>query len=250
MKVITNTLDSIGSAVILVLRTLRYIPSLPRQGQRLGYQLLFMGNATLPLVVILSFCIGAVLALQTGYSFQDLGVTRYIGSVVGLAMVRELGPVMTAIMVVGRISSAITAELASMKIYREVDALQTMNIPPERFLVLPRLTAITLIMPILTMASFVSGWAGGAVVCESVPFIDLSYQVYFRTLSEFVGVDALIDGLVKAEVFGICVVVIATNIGLRTTGGPREIGQSVTRAVVSSIIFVLFINYFITNALL
>jgi len=250
MKVITQTLDSIGTAVLLVLRTLRYLPSLPRQRQRLGEQLLFMGNATLPLVLILSFCIGAVLALQVGYSFQNMGVNRYIGSVVGLALVRELGPVMTAIMVVGRIGSAITAELASMKIYREVDALQTMNIPPERFLVLPRITSIALIMPILTMGSFVAGWAGGAIVCEVVPFIDLDYRIYFRTLTEFVTTDALMDGLIKAEVFGLSVVIIASSIGLNTRGGPREIGQSVTRSVVASIIFVLFINYFITKALL
>ncbi len=250
MTGIKGALETIGQTVLLLIRTLRYIPSLPRNLRRVVEQCLFMGYATMPLVIILSFSIGAVLALQMGFSFQDLGVDEYIGSVVGLAMVRELGPVMTAIMVVGRVGSATTAELASMKIYREVAALHTMNIPPERILVLPRLTAIALVMPLLTTLSFISGWAGGAVVCEAVGWIDLDYRQYYEALRAFVTNDAITDGLIKGEFFAICVVLICCSFGLSASGGPRQIGQSVTRAVVASIIFILFSDYFITDALL
>jgi phospholipid/cholesterol/gamma-HCH transport system permease protein len=209
-----------------------------------------MGYATVPLVAILSFFIGAVLALQIGYSIMDFGAKQYIGTIVGLAMVRELSPVMTAVMVTGRVGSAVTAELASMKVYQEVDALRTMNIPPERFLVLPRLAAIILVMPVLLMVSVITGWMGGQIVSELVPWIDLSSQSYYNSLKSFTDWDDVTDGLVKAELFGIGILLISCHLGLRTSGGPREIGAAVTRAVVVCIIFILIFDYFITNILI
>lgn len=250
MKINRDMVESIGHGLILLTRSLRHLPSLPRQSKRVLEQCHFIGYMTLPLVMVLSFCIGAVLSLQVGFSFKGFGVMEYIGSIVGLSMVRELGPVMTAILVTGRVGSAFTAELASMKIYQEIDALKTMHIPPERILVLPRLVAIALVMPILNISSVVAGWLGGALVAEKIPFIDLNHRVYFRVLKDFVTTDAVMDGLIKAEIFGLCVILIACNIGLRTQGGPREIGYAVTRAVVASIICILFLDYFITRALL
>ncbi len=250
MKMNKPLFESIGSGVVLFLRALYFLPTLPRQFRRFIEQCFQIGYKTLPLVAILSFCIGAVLALQIGYSFRDWGTQQFIGSIVGLSMVRELGPVMTAIMVTGRVGSAITAELASMRVYQEVDALHTMNIPPERILVMPRLAAIAVTMPVLTITSVLFGWFGGAVVAQNVAFISLDSAIYFRSLKDFVDTAAVMDGLIKAEVFGIAVVLICCNVGLRTTGGPREIGFSVTRAVVASIIFILLLDYFITRALL
>lgn len=250
MKINKDMVEAIGSGLQLLAGALRHLPSLPRQAGRVLDQCRSIGYKTLPLVCVLSFCIGAVLALQIGHAFQGFGVMEYIGSIVGLSMVRELGPVMTAILVTGRVGSAITAEMASMKVYQEIDALHTMSIPPERILVLPRLVAIALAMPILTICSILCGWFGGALVAQNVSFIHLDYAVYFRVLKNFVTVDALQDGLLKAEVFGLAVVLICCNIGLRTRGGPREIGASVTRAVVASIIFILFADYFITRAIL
>ena len=250
MNSIKSSLEAVGHALILLARTVRHVPSLPRGWRRLVEMCLVMGNSTVGIVALLSFSIGAVLALQMGYSLREFGVQSYIGTINGLALARELGPVMTAIMVVGRIGSATTAELASMKIYKEVDALTTMNIPPERLLVLPRLTAILLVMPLLGMLSILAGWAGGAVVVESVGWIDLDYRGYYSALTDAVRPGDITDGLIKAEIFGFCVVLICCSVGLRTTGGPREIGNSVTRAVVASIIFILIADYFITDALL
>jgi len=191
-----------------------------------------------------------VLALQTGYSFQSFGAKEYIGSIVGLSMVRELGPVMTAILVVGRICSSTTAEIASMRVYKEVDALTTMNIPPERLLVTPRIAAILLVMPFLTLISIISGWAGGAVVAHFTSWIDLNYVSYFTTLTRFANAGAVTDGILKGEFFGVSVVLISCAVGLRASGGPRQIGESVTRAVVLSIIYILFTDYFVTEVLL
>lgn len=250
MKVILELFEWIGSGVQMTLRTLSHVPNLPRQWKQLVDQCLFMGYATIPLVAILSVFIGGVLALQIGYSMMDFGAKQYIGSIVGLAMVRELSPVMTAIMVTGRVGSAVTAELASMKVYHEVDALKTMNIPPERFLVLPRLAAVVLVMPILLMGSVVTGWMGGQLVCQFVGWIDISPDSYYNSLKSFMTLDDITDGLIKAELFGIGILLISSHLGLRTSGGPREIGAAVTRAVVICIIFVLIFDYFITNILI
>ena len=250
MKAVMELFEWIGSGVQMSLKTFRYFPQLPRQWKQLVDQCLFMGYATVPLVAILSVFIGAVLALQIGYSILDFGAKQYIGTIVGISMVRELSPVMSAIMVTGRVGSAVTAELASMKVYQEVDALRTMNIPPERFLVMPRLAAIILVMPILLMVSVVTGWMGGQLVCEFVPWIGLSSQTYYNSLKSFMDVGDITDGLIKAELFGIGILLISSHLGLRTSGGPREIGAAVTRAVVVCIIFVLIFDYFITNILI
>jgi phospholipid/cholesterol/gamma-HCH transport system permease protein len=250
MKAFLALMEWIGSGVQMSGRTLRFLPALPRHGKALLDQCFFMGYATVPLVSILSVFIGAVLALQIGYSLLDFGAKQYIGTVVGISMVRELSPVMTAVMVTGRVGSAVTAELASMKVYQEVDALRTMNIPPERFLVMPRLAAIFLVMPILLMASVVTGWMGGQLVSQFVPWIGLTPQAYYGSLKDIMTLDDVTDGLIKAQLFGIGILLIASHIGLRTSGGPREIGAAVTRSVVVCIIFILGFDYFITNVLL
>jgi phospholipid/cholesterol/gamma-HCH transport system permease protein len=164
-------------------------------------------------------------------------------------MARELGPLMVAILLAGRVGSAVTAELASMKVYSEVDALVTMNIPPERLLVLPRLLAVLLVMPVLTILANIIGWFGGAVVCHYVDFIGVSADQYFQSLRAFVGIGDVIDGLIKAEIFGFTIMLIACNTGLRTRGGPREIGMAVTKSVVYSLIAILTLDYFITQML-
>lgn len=250
MKAVWDLFEWIGSGVQMSLKTIRHLPQLPRHWKQLVEQCLFMGYATVPLVAILSVFIGAVLALQIGYSIMDFGAKQYIGTIVGLAMVRELSPVMTAVMVTGRVGSAVTAEFASMQVYQEVDALRTMNIPPERFLVMPRLTAIFLVMPVLLMVSVVTGWMGGQLVTQFVPWLGLTPDQYYNSLKGIMTLNDVTDGLIKAQLFGIGIVLISSHIGLRTSGGPREIGAAVTRAVVVCIVFILIFDYFITNILI
>ncbi len=250
MKINREMVESIGSGVFLLGRTIRQLGALPNQLKRVLEQCHYIGYMTFPLVFVLSFAIGAVVALQTGYSLRQYGILETVGTILGLSMVRELGPVMTAIMLAGRVGSSITAEISSMKVYQEIDALKTMSIPPERILVMPRLVAVLLVMPLLTVTSVIAGWLGGAMVVHLDNGILLDYGIYFRTLREAVTTEALFDGLMKGQVFGFVVILICCNIGLRTTGGPREIGQAVTRAVVASIIAILVLDYFVTKALL
>jgi len=250
MKKLTSIFEGIGSAVLMTERAFFMLPAAPRIIRRVVEQTFIGGYTSLPIVSILSFFIGGVLALQAGSSMQEIGTKELIGTLVGESLVRELGPVMVAILVAGRVGSAITAELASMKVYNEVDALVTMNIPPERFLVLPRLLAVLLYMPVLTLIGIVVGWMGGAVVCKYVSFIHLDPEQYFESLRQYLTAEKMFDGLLKAEIFGFCVVLIACTIGLRTSGGPREIGNSVTRSVVTSLITILVLDYFITKVLI
>ncbi len=250
MNKITAFLDHIGGAVLLLVRSVAYVPSLPRNARRFLDQCLLIGYTTLPIVAILSFFIGGVLALQTGYGLRNLGGEPYIGAIVGLSMARELAPVMISILLAGRVGSAITAEIASMKVYSEIDALITMNIPPERMLVMPRLVAVLFMMPTLAILGNVIGWMAGAVVSQYVSFIGVSGEVYFRALRDAVEFADVLDGLIKAQIFGFLVVLIACHIGLRTKGGPREIGNSVTQSVVVSLITILVLDYFVTRALL
>jgi len=236
--------------VLLLLRSLRYTGTLPRQFGRFIEQCYLIGYTTLPIVTILSFFIGSVLALQSGYSMENFGAKQFIGTLVGLTMARELGPVMVAILVAGRVGSAVTAELASMKVYQEVDALVTMNIPPERMLVLPRLAAVLMMMPVLALIANLCGWFGGALVCQYTHSISVDSEAYFTALKAYMKPHDVSDGLIKAEIFGVVNMLVACHIGLNTRGGPREIGLSVTKAVVTSLILILVLDYFVTKALI
>src|ERR1044071_6559878 len=250
MKKNNTNFEGLCSKLLLLFRAASYAGTLPRQFGRFVEQCYLIGYTTLPIVAILSFFIGSVLALQAGYSMQNFGAKQFIGSLVGLSMARELGPVMVAILLAGRVGSAIAAELASMKVYQEVDALLTMNIPPARMLVLPRLAAVLFMMPVLTIIANLVGWFGGAIVSKYVAFISIDPPAYFSVLRRYMEFKDVWSGLVKAEIFGFVVVLVCCNIGLNTRGGPREIGAAVTRAVVTSLIAILTLDYFVTKALM
>lgn len=250
MKKINAILEGFGSVWLLLVRSLSYVPSLPRQWARVIEQCYLIGYTTLPIVTILSFFIGSVLALQAGYSMQNFGSQQFIGSLVGLSMARELGPVMVAIMIAGRVGSAIAAELASMKVDQEIDALETMDIPPARMLVLPRLAAALLMVPVLAIIGDLVGWFGGALISKYTKMISIEPAAYFSVLRQYTHFKDVLNGMVKAEVFGFVVVLVCCSIGLNTRGGPREIGAAVTRAVVTSLILILVLDYFLTQVLM
>ncbi len=249
MKQINAVLEGFGSTVLLLVRALSYVGTLPRQWHRFIEHCYLIGYTTLPIVAILSFFIGSVLALQAGYSMENFGAKQFIGTLVGLSMARELGPVMVAILLAGRVGSAITAELASMKVYQEVDALETMNIPPARMLVLPRLAAVLVMMPVLAIIGDLVGWYGGALISNYTHTIAIGPEAYFSALRRFTKFTDVMNGLMKAELFGFGIVLVCCSIGLNTRGGPREIGASVTRAVVTSLILILVLDYFVTKIL-
>src|SRR5215218_4098944 len=195
MRQLTSILEGFGSTLVLLFRSAAFLPTLPRQFGRFVEQCYLIGYTTLPIVAILSFFIGSVLALQAGYSMQNFGAKEFIGSLVGLSMARELGPVMVAILLAGRVGSAIAAELASMKVYQEVDALETMNIPPARMLVMPRLAAALVMVPVLAIIANLVGWFGGAIVAKYTNFIAIEPEAYFSVLRTYTKFHDVINGL-------------------------------------------------------
>ncbi len=155
---------NIGEMMILFWQTLNALPLAWRHRRKVFDQLFEIGNASLLMVCILSLFIGGVLALQTGPVLVERGLSNVLGGMIGLSICKELGPVMMAILIAGRIGSAMAAEIGSMRVYQEIDALRTMNIDPVNYLVLPRMVAIALALPALVMFAIPVGWLGGALV--------------------------------------------------------------------------------------
>jgi phospholipid/cholesterol/gamma-HCH transport system permease protein len=213
-------------------------------------QLFEIGNASLLMACILSLFIGGVIALQTGPVLTERGLASAIGGLVGLSMCRELAPVMMAVLIAGRIGSAMAAEIGSMRVYQEIDALRTMNINPIHYLVLPRVLAMSIALPLLVIFSVLVGWVGGAVVSAMNQDIGVPLVTFFNNLREVVEVKDLGNGLAKSLAFAIVIGVVSCHQGLQTIGGPRGIGRSVTKAVVNSIVLILILDYVLTRMLM
>ena len=240
----------IGEIILLGLRTLCLGGQAWRQRRKIAEQFFEIGNASLLMACVLSLFIGGVLALQSGPVLAERGLASVIGQLVGLSMCKELAPVMMAILIAGRIGSAMAAEIGSMRVYQEIDALRTMNINPLTYLVLPRLTAIAIALPMLVIFSILVGWMGGALVAAFNQEIGVPFSLYFAKLSEAVDVGSVFNGISKSFVFAITIGLVSCQQGLDTIGGPRGIGRSVTKAVVNSIVLILILDYFLTRILL
>lgn len=242
--------QNVGEMVILLWRSLLAMPQAWRQRDKVMDQFFEIGNASLLMVCILSFFIGGVIALQTGPVLVERGLASAVGGVVGISICKELAPVMMSILIAGRIGSAMAAEIGSMRVYQEIDALRTMNISPIHYLVLPRLTAIAVALPLLVVFSILVGWLGGAFVSSANQRIDISFSAFFTTLRDVVQIRDVINGVFKSFIFAWVVGVVSCHQGLITIGGPRGIGRSVTKAVVNSIVLIVIIDYILTRILL
>lgn len=242
--------ENIGQILVLMWRTFRALPLVSRHKKKVFDQLFEIGNASLLMACVLSLFIGGVLALQTGPVLAERGLSAYIGQIVGLSMCKELAPVMMAVLISGRIGSAMAAEIGSMAVYQEIDALRTLNINPIHYLVLPRLVAISIALPILVIFSVLVGWFGGALVSVYNYQVAISYAGYFNSLRGGVDVLDVANGLIKSLVFAVIIGAVSCHQGLQTVGGPRGIGRSVTKAVVNSIVLILILDYFLTRVLM
>jgi len=242
--------QNIGEMVVLFWRTLLALPLAWRHRYKIFDQFFEIGNASLLMVCILSFFIGGVIALQTGPLLVERGLASAVGGVVGVSICKELAPVMMSILIAGRIGSAMAAEIGSMRVYQEIDALRTMNISPIHYLVLPRLTAISVALPLLVIFAILVGWLGGAFVCLANNRIDISFPAFISTLRDVVQLKDVANGVFKSFIFAIIIGVVSCHQGLITRGGPRGIGRSVTKAVVNSIVLIVILDYVLTRVLL
>jgi phospholipid/cholesterol/gamma-HCH transport system permease protein len=242
--------ENIGEIILLFWRTLLALPHAWRQREKVFDQFFEIGNASLLMVCVLSFFIGAVIALQTGPVLVERSLGNAVGGVVGIAIAKELAPVMMAILIAGRIGSAMAAELGSMRVYQEIDALRTMNINPIHYLVLPRILAIAVALPMLVVFAILVGWFGGAMVADMNHRMEIPFRVFFADLRDIVELKDVVNGVFKSFCFAVIIGVVSCHQGLITIGGPRGIGRSVTKAVVNSIVMIVIFDYILTRFLL
>lgn len=242
--------QNIGEMVLLFWRTLCALPLVWRQRAKVFEQFYEIGNASLLMICVLSFFLGGSIALQTGPLLVERGLHNAVGGLVGMAMAKELSPIMMAILIAGRVGSAMAAEIGSMRVYQEIDALRTMNIDPVNYLVLPRLVAIAIALPMLVIFAILVGWLGGAVVSTVTGQIDIPIQSFFTNMKDVVEVKDVANGVFKSFCFAWIVGIVSCHQGLITRGGPRGIGRSVTKAVVNSIVLIVMFDYVLTRILL
>src|SRR5262245_12662193 len=197
--------QQIGDLLILFWRTLRPVPQAFHQRRKIFDQLFEIGNASLFMACVLSLFIGGVLALQAGPVLVERGLGTSLGGLVALSMCKELAPVMMSVLIAGRIGSAMAAEIGSMQVYQEIDALRTMNIHPIPYLVLPRVVAIAVALPCLVLFSNLVGWLGGSLVSSFNRDIAVGFSTFFSNLRDVVEVRDIVHGLIKSLAFAIVI---------------------------------------------
>ena len=207
----------------------------PRQFRFLDSALAFQRAAYggLPITIGIGFLLGVILAFQSAAALQQFGVEVYIADLLAIALFRELGPIITSIILAGRSGSAFAAEIGIMKVNEELDALTTMGLPPVRFLVLPRVVAATLAMPILTVFAELAGLIGGAIVLE---LMNVPNEVFWRHVMSTTTVFMIVLGLVKGAFFGALVGLVGCSAGIRARKTSDGVGRAATAAVVGSIV--------------
>ncbi len=210
-------------------------------------QLFDIGVASLPVVAITGLSTGMVLAAQSFYQLSDKGLASVTGLMVAKAMMTELGPVLTAFMVTGRVGAAMCAELGTMQVTEQIDALKTMAVNPNRYLISPRFIAGILMIPLLVIFSVVMGIFGGYLI--AVYFFGMAPITYFDPMPTNITYFDFLTAVIKGLVFGILIMTIACYKGLRTSGGAAGVGRSTTNSVVITYCCILFVNFFLTVAL-
>lgn len=220
----------------------------PYRGRLFVEAMEFIGIGSIFLVSLTAVFVGGVLALQLVDGFRDFGAENQTGAVIGLALAREVGPVFAALMVTSRAGSAMTTELGSMRVTNQIDALVTMAVNPVQYLVVPRLVAGFVMVPVLTMLFNVVGVMGAFFV--AVALLGLDPGVFMDRLKWLVDWDDLSQGLIKAMVFGVAVTLIACRQGFYAKGGAAGVGRATNRAVVQSAIAILMLDYLVTSLVL
>ena len=201
------------------------------------YNLQSAGVTALPITGLLSFLMGVVIAYQGAEQLQRFGANIFIADLVGLAMLRELSPLVTAIIIAGRSGSAYTAQIGTMKVTEEIDALRTIGVVPQELLVLPKMLALIIVMPLLTVYTDVTGVLGGMVMARSK--LDVSFGAFLNRLDEAISLSSYVTGISKAPVFAMIIALVGCYRGFQVTGSAESVGKQTTMSVVQSIFLVI-----------
>jgi len=214
----------------------------PHYSNDVFLQMDIIGTGSLPIVVLTGFFSGAIIALQMSRALNTYGASSEVGAIVAITLVRELGPILTAIVVAGRNASGMASELGSMKVTEQIDAMRALGTDPTRKLVTPRLIATAVMLPCLTVVADAIGWFGAYLV--AVPLLHIiPGQTYWSTSWRALVLNDLAQGLLKPFVFGMIIALIGCFYGLRTAGGTQGVGRATTQAVVSASIWIFFVTF-------
>jgi phospholipid/cholesterol/gamma-HCH transport system permease protein len=247
---VTDSLAYLGALAMLGSRAAYYSLIAPFKGKPLrlqsaAAQAMEVGVRALPILSLITFFIGLILALQSAYELGKLGAMSLVAKAVALSMSRELGPLITAIVVIGRSGSAFAAEIGTMKVSEEIDALEVMAINPVHFLVAPKFLAMTIMLPCLTIWANTMGILGGALF--GVTQADFTFGRYIQASLESLYIRDIFSGLIKSVMFGVTITAVGCFEGLSTDGGAEQVGRSTTRAVVISILLVVVVDLVFTG---
>ncbi len=243
-----RTLYIVGEVTDLVVSTLRCCVTRPFYFTRLIEQISILGIGSVSITVIIGLTMGLVMTLNFGYGLSKFGGTMYVPAVVSLSLAREMAPLFTSLIVAGRIGSGMAAEIGSMNVTQQVDAIRALGTSPVRVLVVPRFLAAIISMPLLTALSCALGIVGGLIVCMHE--FDMPMGFYFNKVLDTVKIHDYASGLVKSALFGAIISIIACFKAFRTKDGTKGVGMTTTWVVVTSSILILISNFFISKLFL
>ena len=249
-KTVRLAVQNAGAGCDLLLRTVMALPFLPRRSRFLLDVAFAASVRALPVTLVVAMFAGMILALQTGIELRKFGQTNIIGTVTALSMCREMGPFITGVIIAATVGSAMAAELGTMKVSDEITALEVISVDPVNYLVLPRVLALTVMCPLLTVFSDMVGIFGGSIV--GFVHLDVAPSFYWNSVRDaLTSTDAVLPkdiytGLVKAMVFGCLIATISCSAGLRATGGALGVGLAVQNAVKNSVILIILSGYILT----
>ncbi len=244
-RLVLYWLTGIGKVVLLLVDTLRYIKDMKLR--HMINQMALLGVDSLPIIVVTILFTGMVMTLQIAHEFIKYGAQASVGGVITIAMGRELSPVLAGVVAAGRVGAAITAEIGSMKVTEQIDALRVMATNPVAYLVAPRFTACVIMLPILVIFADIAGIIGGYVVATT--YSGISSYTYVHSIKVFAILHDITGGLVKASFFGGIIAIIGCYQGLNAKTGASGVGEATTSSVVTSIILIFISNYFLSMIL-
>lgn len=247
-RLLLDRVESWGRFVFFLARALSWVFRPPWRLRLIMNQLEFVGVQSLSIIMVTGFFTGGVFALQAEYGFGLFGAQSLTGSTVTLALSRSIGPVFAALMVVARAGSAMAAEIGTMKVTEQIDALEAMAVDPVEYLVAPRLVAGTLMVPILSALFSAIGLVGTWLVC--IKLLDINEGAFWERIYWYADPEDLLFGLAKASVFGLVLAAVGCYKGLNVRGGAAGVGQATTQAVVVSSVSILVLDYFLTDFLM
>jgi len=241
---VVNFVHYVGDMSILLAHTVMLIPVRPMKRYRILEQARICGISSFPIVSLVGLFTGMILALQMAYQMQKLSSEIYIANLVAVALTRELAPVLTALIVAGRVGAAITAEIGTMTVTEQIDALETLATNPVKYLVVPRFLSLAVMLPVLTVYADLIGIFGGFFIC--VYKLNIGAQMYINMTLDALVVKDVMTGLIKTVFFGMIIALVSCYEGLRAKGGAEGVGRATTLSVVNSFILIITADCFFT----